>query len=103
MAQRKRTRRPVHPGLMFYSDVMEPLGLKVTETAKKLGISRKHLSEFVNGKTRCNLDMAQRLAIATSTSVASWLNMQTALDVWEVEHNPDPKYSDVQHIESGVA
>ncbi len=100
---RKRTRKPVHPGYLFRHDVLEPLNLSLTETARKLGISRKHLSSFVNGRTRCNLDMAQRLAIATETSIASWLNMQTALDIWEAENNPDPQYSDVEHLENSAA
>lgn len=100
---RKRTRKPTHPGYMFRHDVIEPLGLSLTETAQKLGVSRKHLSGFVNGRTRCNLDMAQRLAIATNTSIASWLNMQTALDIWDAENNPDPQYSDVEDLESSAA
>ena len=100
---RKRKRQPTHPGYLFRHDVLEPLGLSLTETACKLGISRKHLSGFVNGRNRCNLDMAQRLAIATDTSVASWLNMQTALDIWEMENNPDPQYAVVEHLQGNAA
>jgi len=100
---RKRIRKPTHPGYMFQHDVLESLGLSLTETAQKLGVSRKHLSGFVNGHTRCNLDMAQRLAIATNTSIASWINMQSALDIWEAENNPDPQYLDVEHLESSAA
>lgn len=100
---RKRNRKPTHPGFLFRHDVLAPLDLSLTETAYKLGISRKHLSGFVNGRTRCNLDMAQRLAIATDTSVASWLNMQTALDIWELENNPDPQYSNVEYLEDSAA
>jgi len=88
---------------MFQHDVLESLGLSLTETAQKLGVSRKHLSGFVNGHTRCNLDMVQRLAIATNTSIASWLNLQTALDIWEAENNPDPQYLDVERLESRAA
>ena len=69
---RKRIRKPTHPGYMFHHDVLESLGLSLTEAAQKLGVSRKHLSGFVNGHTRCNLDMAQRLALATNTSVDSF-------------------------------
>ncbi|MFT5691582.1 MAG: addiction module HigA family antidote [Oceanicoccus sp.] len=100
---RKRNRKPTHPGYLFRHDVLDPLDLNLTETADKLGISRKHLSGFVNGRTRCNLDMAQRLAIATDTSIASWLNMQTELDIWEVENNPEPQYSNVEYLEGSAA
>ena len=100
---RKRNRKPTHPGYLFRHDVLESLDLNLTETAHKLGVSRKHLSGFVNGRTRCNIDMAQRRAIATDTSIASWLNMQTALDIWGVENDPDPQYSNVEHLESSAA
>jgi len=38
-------KNPPHPGLSIRHDCLEPLGLSVTETAKKLGISRKQLSD----------------------------------------------------------
>ena len=37
---------PPHPGEGLKEDVLAPLGLTVTETAKALGISRKTLSEI---------------------------------------------------------
>ena len=45
------TRKPTHPGNVLLEDVMKPLGLTVTQTAKMLGVSRKSLSEFVNEKS----------------------------------------------------
>lgn len=81
----KRTRKPIHPGKVFKLDVLEPLKLTITDAAKALGVSRKHLSGFVNERVPCNKDLAMRIAKATQTSVASWLNMQTNLDVWESE------------------
>ncbi len=37
---------PPHPGLSIRFDCLEPLGLRVTEAAKQLGISRKQLSDI---------------------------------------------------------
>jgi antitoxin HigA-1 len=85
---RVRKRKPVHPGKLFKVDVMDELELTVTETAQRLGISRKHLSAFVNEKVPCSAEMAQRIARATGTSMQSWLNMQATLDVWEAEQHP---------------
>lgn len=95
-----RKRKPVHPGKLFKLDVMDELGLSITETARRLGISRKHLSAFVNEKVPCSADMAQRIARATGTSMQSWLNMQAALDVWEAEQNPS---KDIVKIEPFAA
>ena len=54
------------------------MGISITKAAEALGVSRKHLSAFVNGDEPCSNDMAQRLSKATETS---WLNMQTMVDI----------------------
>ncbi|MEH6649063.1 MAG: HigA family addiction module antitoxin [Motiliproteus sp.] len=83
---RSLNRKPTHPGVLFLEDVLQPLKVKITDAADAMGISRKHLSLFVNGRIPCTKDMARRIAKASNTSMGSWLNMQTALDVWEAEH-----------------
>lgn len=77
------TRRPTHPGELFREEVMNPLGLTVTDAASMLGISRKALSEFINEKTSLSPEMALRISKATNTTAESWLNMQTKLTLWE--------------------
>ena len=37
---------PAHPGEVLKELYLEPLGLTVTETARKLGVSRKTLSQL---------------------------------------------------------
>ena len=81
------TRKPTHPGTVFLEDIMRPLHLSVTEAARKLGVSRKALSEFVNEKSSLSPDMALRISIATNTSAESWMNMQLKLTLWEAEQN----------------
>lgn len=83
----KNKRKPTHPGTVFLEDIMKPLHLSVTEAARKLGVSRKALSEFVNEKTSLSPDMAIRISIATNTSAESWMNMQLKLTLWEAEQN----------------
>ena len=78
-------RKPVHPGVLLKEDVLVPLGLSVTDAAKDLGVSRKALSELINGKASLSPDMAVRIAKATNTSPESWLNMQVKLDLWKSE------------------
>lgn len=95
---RIRTRKPVHPGVVFKADVLDPLGLSVTAAAKALGVSRKHLSLFVNGHAACGKELALRIAKATGTSVASWMNMQTRYDVWEVEHADNSRLESVRTL-----
>ena len=81
------TRKPTHPGTVFYEDVMKPLNLSVTKTAELLGVSRKALSEFINEKSSLSPDMALRISIATGTSAESWMNMQQKLTLWLAEQD----------------
>ena len=84
------SRKPTHPGTVFLEDVMKPLNLSVTETARMLGVSRKALSEFVNEKASLSPEMAIRISKATNTSVESWMNMQQKLTLWNArQHEPN--------------
>jgi addiction module HigA family antidote len=83
-------RKPTHPGAVFREDVMKPLNLSVTETARMLGVSRKALSEFINEKSALSPDMAIRISKATNTSVESWMDMQQKLTIWNAYKN-EPK------------
>jgi addiction module HigA family antidote len=73
---------PPHPGESLREDVLVPLGLSITETAKALGISRKTLSEIVNGKSPITPDIAVRLERAFAAPPADmWLRLQAAYDL----------------------
>lgn len=81
-------RRPTHPGEVLREDVMRPLGITVTEAAKRLGVTRKTLSALVNCKASMSPEMAVRVSKATHTSPESWLYMQAKLDLWIAEQKP---------------
>ena len=80
-------RRPVHPGRVFYLDVLVPLELTVTNAARMMGITRKTLSELINEKSACTPQMALRIATVTGTSAESWLAMQVKLDLWKARQS----------------
>ena len=83
--------RPIHPGEVLRRDVIEPLGLTVTEAARRLGVTRKALSELLNGRSSLSPRMAVRIATATGTSAEKWLEMQMKLDLWEARrHSAEP-------------
>ncbi len=76
---------PAHPGEIIRELCLEPLGLTITGAAKALGVSRKTLSELINGHSRITPEMAIRLSIAFKTSAESWLNQQAKYDLWIAE------------------
>lgn len=82
----KKTRKPSHPGAFFKHTVLDEREISITSAAVNLGVTRKALSEFVNGKAKCSHSMARRLAEATGTGVGMWIMMQANLDTWEAEN-----------------
>lgn len=80
-----KQRKPTHPGEVLKEDVLIPLGLTVTDAAKRLGVARKTLSALLNGKASLSPEMAVRISKATGTSPQSWLNMQSKLDLWTAQ------------------
>ena len=52
---------PPHPGEIIREDCLKPLGLTVTEAADGLGVTRKALSDVLNGHSAVSPEMAIRL------------------------------------------
>jgi antitoxin HigA-1 len=73
---------PPHPGKILKELYLKPLHLTIAEVAQGIGVTRKSLSELVNGKYGVSVDMATRLAKAFSTTPESWLNMQQQYDLY---------------------
>jgi antitoxin HigA-1 len=80
-----RMHNPPHPGEILNELWLEPLELSVTRAAQELDVSRKTLSEVVNGRAAISPEMAMRLEIAFGKSAESWLAHQAAFDLWNVE------------------
>lgn len=78
---------PVHPGEVLKGLYLEPLEITITDAAKKLGITRKTLSQLVNGHGGVSAEMAVRLSRALKTTPELWLNMQQNYDLWRAEKN----------------
>ena len=74
-------KNPPHPGLSVRHDCLEPLGLSVTEAAKRLGVSRKQLSAIVNGHAGISPEMAIRFDKAFGGGASTWYRMQAAYDL----------------------
>jgi addiction module HigA family antidote len=78
-------KNPPHPGRIVRDLCLEPLGLSVTEAARVLGVTRQTLNNVVNEKAGISPEMAVRLAKAFGSDAGTWLRMQTAYDLAQVE------------------
>lgn len=72
-----------HPGEIVREECLKPLGLTVTAAAEALGVTRKALSDLLNGHTGVSPDMAIRLEQVFGSTADTWLRMQMQWNLWE--------------------
>lgn len=65
------------------------MALTVTEAARKLGVSRKQLSDIVNGHAGISPEMAIRLDKAFGGGAETWLRLQAAYDLAQAMKRAD--------------
>jgi len=91
-------RKPTHPGELLREEVLPALKMTQTELAKRLSVSRLSVSELLLEKRALSPDMAIRVGRLTNTTPESWLRMQEALDLWELERQPK-RYADIEPLQ----
>ena len=74
-------KNPPHPGRIVREECIEPLNLTVTAAAEGLGVTRKTLSELINGKSGISPEMAIRLSKAFGGGPELWLGLQMDYDL----------------------
>lgn len=82
-------RRPTHPGAILREDVLPALDMTQAEFAQRLGVSRLSVSDLLHEKRAMTPEMAARVAKLLNTTPESWLRMQEAVDLWEVQQKPE--------------
>jgi addiction module HigA family antidote len=95
---RSKNRKPTHPGAILRKDVLPSLDITQTELADRLGVSRRSVSQILHEHRPLTPDMAIRLAHLLGTTPESWLNMQQALDVWELERTNAKVYEQIEKV-----
>ena len=80
-----RKRRPTTPGEILKEHYLAPRSISVSAFARAVGCSRKHMSGIVNGHSRIEARLAARVARVLDTTARLWLNLQTAVDVYDAE------------------
>ncbi|MGN6418048.1 MAG: HigA family addiction module antitoxin [Pseudobacter sp.] len=78
----KRGMAPSHPGEGHLRELLEDWEITITEGARLLEISRKTLSEIVNGKASITPVMALRLEKLWGIRAETWLGMMNDYDLW---------------------
>jgi antitoxin HigA-1 len=71
-------KNPSHPGSIIKHDVLDPLGLSVTDAAGVLGVSRPTLSLLLNERTDLSPEMALRIEKAFGPKMDHLMRIQLA-------------------------
>jgi addiction module HigA family antidote len=74
---------PPHPGEVIRESCIDALVLSVTDAAKALGVTRKSLSELLNGKAGLSPIMAIRLEQVFGGTADAWVRLQAQYDLWQ--------------------
>lgn len=56
---------------------LEERNMTQTELASILGITQKHMSNLIHGKTALTQEMARKLELALSVPATFWMNLET--------------------------
>jgi addiction module HigA family antidote len=65
------------------SEIIEALGVSVTDAARVLGVTRAALSALVNGRAQLSPEMALRIEKAFGVSMDTLMRMQNSFDIAE--------------------
>jgi antitoxin HigA-1 len=76
-----RMMSPAHPGDFIKCEIVEPLGLSVTNAAKALGVTRPALSALLNQRSQLSSEMALRIEKAFGVSMDTLMRMQSSYDI----------------------
>lgn len=64
-----------HPGY-YVEEAIQDMNISQNDFAKKLGVSERTLSLFINGKIDISYNLASKLSIVLGTSIQFWFNLQ---------------------------
>ena len=76
-----RMKNPAHPGGFVKSEIVEALGLSVTDAARMLNVTRPALSALLNERAGLSPEMALRIEKVFGVSMDTLMKMQTSHDI----------------------
>lgn len=79
----RRNRRPTAPGVILQKYYLQPRQLSITQFAEAADVSRKHVSNIINGKADISPEMAVRFAAVLDTTPQYWMNLQNAVNLYD--------------------
>ena len=85
----KPMKNPPHMGSFIRTEILEPLGLSVTDAAEILCVGRPALSDLLNGHSGLTATMALRIEKAFGPEMEHLMRMQLAYELAQVRAHAD--------------
>jgi addiction module HigA family antidote len=76
------------PGVLLRIEVIEALGMEVTEAARRLNMTRPALSRVLNGKAAISADLADKLERVGVGRARFWSTLQARYDLQQAQATP---------------
>lgn len=79
-----------HPGC-YVEEAIQDMRINKGELAKRLGVSERTLSLFIDGQINVSYNLARRLSMVLGTSIKFWFNLQCIYyrkmtKIWHAEY-----------------
>ena len=72
--------------------------LSQKETAKRLGVSQRTVSDLIRERRAMTADLAIRLSRVFKTTPDIWMNLQKAVDLWDAAQANKNQYAKLRPI-----
>ena len=76
-------RRPTTPGEILREEFLGPMGITQAQLAGKMGVPLQRVNTIITGRRTITAETALLLARALKTSPEFWMNLQSAVDLWD--------------------
>lgn len=81
------TKNPPHPGDLIRTEIIEALGLSVTQAAEMLGVRQAVLSDLLNEEAGLSPEMALRIEKIFGPRLEHLLYIQLTYDIAQVRNH----------------
>ncbi len=81
MANKRKIRKPIHPGEILLEDFMRPMDVSINRLARDIAVPPGRISAIVNGKRAISADTALRLGKYFNVSPEVWMGLQADYDL----------------------
>ena len=80
---------PPHPGTFIRQEILDELGLTISQAARVLEVRRATLSDLINEHAALSAEMALRIEKAFGVKMETLLNMQAWHEAYEMRRRED--------------